>query len=67
MGNQLRLVATAALVVIALAALGIAGNMDKQDAEQRHSTYCEMVQTFKESNGAYGWPDYKGIYQEVCK
>lgn len=31
------------------------------------TTYCEMVQTFKETNGRYGWPDYRGIAAEVCK
>ena len=34
---------------------------------QEQSLYCEMVQIHKESNGNYGWPDFKGIAEEVCK
>lgn len=29
--------------------------------------YCQQVQLFEESDGKYGWPDYKGIYYTDCK
>lgn len=32
---------------------------DGDDAEQQQSLYCEMTKTFKETNGEYGWPEYK--------
>lgn len=29
--------------------------------------YCEMVTIYQQSGGQYGWPDYRGNYNEVCK
>lgn len=29
--------------------------------------YCEMVSIYQQSGGQYGWPDYRGNYNEVCK
>lgn len=29
--------------------------------------YCEMVALYKDTRGEYGWPDYKGTYEEECK
>jgi hypothetical protein len=37
------------------------------DLEQQQALYCEMVKTFKETQGQYGWPDYRGNAAEVCK
>ncbi|QMP19209.1 hypothetical protein [Pseudomonas phage Persinger] len=37
------------------------------DLDQQQATYCEMVQTFKDTRGQYGWPDYRGNAAEVCK
>lgn len=37
------------------------------DLDKEQSLYCEMVQTFKETKGQYGWPDYRGNAAEVCK
>ena len=42
-----------------------ATNGDELSQEQR--LYCEMVQIHKESNGNYGWPDFKGVAEEVCE
>lgn len=28
--------------------------------------YCEMVGIYNETNGQYGWPDYRGNADEVC-
>lgn len=29
--------------------------------------YCEMVAIYQQSGGQYGWPDYRGNYNEVCR
>lgn len=29
--------------------------------------YCEMVTIYQQSGGQYGWPDYRGNYNEVCR
>ena len=42
-----------------------ATNGDELSQEQR--LYCEMVQIHNESNGHYGWPDYRGVARRVCK
>lgn len=28
--------------------------------------YCEMVKIHIDSNGQYGWPDFRGIYYREC-
>lgn len=38
---------------------------DELDKDQ--ALYCGMVQTFKQTKGQYGWPDYRGNAAEVCK
>ena len=43
----------------------VATNGDELSHEQR--LYCEMVQIYKESNGHYGWPDFKGVASEFCQ
>ena len=37
------------------------------DLAKEQSLYCGMVQTFKETHGQYGWPDYRGNAAKVCK
>lgn len=37
------------------------------DEEKQESLYCEMVNTFIETDGKYGWPDYNGNYNKICK
>lgn len=50
-----------ALAVVAIiAALGIAGNGDLEEAQRAESEYCANVET-------EAWPDYRGIYSEVCE
>jgi len=38
---------------------------DSEVAQDQLDTYCEMVQ-LRMQNPDLGWPDYKGIYNEVC-
>lgn len=50
-----------ALAVVAIiTALGIAGNGDLEEAQRVESEYCANVETGS-------WPDYRGIYSEVCE
>lgn len=28
--------------------------------------YCEMVKIYIDSNGQYGWPDFRNIYYREC-
>lgn len=37
------------------------------DLDQQRALYCEMVETFKNTGGEYGWPDYKGTYRSDCQ
>lgn len=37
------------------------------EQQQQQDLYCEMVGIYKETKGEYGWPDYKGNAEEVCK
>jgi len=37
------------------------------EGNEQQDLYCEMVTTFKETGGNYGWPDYNNNYNEVCK
>ena len=45
---------TAALV----AALGLVGKADVEDATAHGSLYCEMVELYQATNGDQGWPEY---------
>lgn len=47
-------------LVLILLAMGLVGNMDFKDAEDRQHHYCEMVES-----GA--WPDYEESYDQVCR
>lgn len=40
---------------------------EPDDLTKAETTYCEMVQQFKETNGQFGWPDYRGDAAKVCK
>lgn len=55
-----------AIIVGALMTIDHARNAP-DDLDHEQATYCEMVKTFKESNGQYGWPDYRGNARRVCK
>jgi hypothetical protein len=63
MNRQDLLIATGILCVL-LAVLHV-GSTDHKSARDDERMYCEMVEIHRASNGAYGWPPYKG--EEVCK
>jgi hypothetical protein len=39
---------------------------DSEESLEAESDYCEMVTLHINSDGALGWPDYKGIYSNAC-
>lgn len=55
-------------LVGAFLALGIAlaNDFGGDSLSTDQKLYCEMVKTFKETNGQFGWPDYRGIDRKVC-
>lgn len=55
------------LVVLGLITLSNVIDGQPDDLEQQRALYCEMVETFKNTGGEYGWPDYKGSYERDCK
>lgn len=55
--NKSHFLAAALLAVVV--ALGLVGNSDINAAESAMSEYCEMTALHKETNGQYGWPEYK--------
>lgn len=60
---------TKAKIIIAALVAGYltTGFMDTQDAARSEATYCEMTRLYQETKGQYGWPDYRGNAEEVCK
>lgn len=55
------------LAVLGLISLGNVIDGQPDDLEQQRALYCEMVETFKNTGGEYGWPDYKGTYKRDCR
>ncbi len=57
------------IVAISLAiTLGLVAwlcNTEEPTAEQQN--YCEMVGIWNDTQGEYGWPDYKDNFDEVCE
>ena len=64
MSNKEKLVFALVASIASLCLLEIESDYDVELREQE--TYCEMVSLhFQDPD--IGWPDYKGIYSEVCK
>lgn len=57
----------AVAIVIMLIALASSEFGRPDDLDMQQATYCQMVKTFKATNGQYGWPDYNGNAAEVCQ
>jgi hypothetical protein len=45
----------------------VVGTMEFEDEARQQQLYCDMVKTFEESDGMYGWPDYNNNKKEVCE
>ena len=50
------------VLIVALIVMAILGD----EPEHLQTNYCQMVTIYIESDGEFGWPDYKGNYAEVC-
>ena len=55
--NYLLLAATIAVLILTL---GAAGTADLEEAERARAHYCDMVETWHDTNGRAGWPPYDG-------
>lgn len=54
----------AAIIGILLLVFGLVGKVDQVAEQQEFNHYCRMVKTYQETDGAFGWPDYRNLYQE---
>jgi len=55
------------VVILLMLAACVVGTMEFEDEERQQQLYCDMVKTFQESDGMYGWPDYNNNAKEVCE
>ena len=55
------------LVAIFSVVFGLVGKSDYQVAVDEQRLYCQQTLLFKQTGGQSGWPDYKGIREEVCE
>lgn len=55
-----------AACLVAMFAVGTLAVGQPDDLEHQRALYCEMVETFKNTGGEYGWPDYKDTYRRDC-
>ena len=55
------------LVAIFSVVFGLVGESDYQVAVDEQRLYCQQTLLFKRTGGQSGWPDYKGIREEVCE
>ena len=63
-------VAKISAVISLVAAMMWAGSLDFEDAIAEELHYCSEVLLWKTSsleNRRFGHPDYRGIYEEVCR
>ena len=59
-------VAGIVLAILALIFSGCADPALEKELQAQQDHYCDMVRLHVESNGEYGWVDYKGDYEEKC-
>jgi hypothetical protein len=41
--------------------------IDFEAEQQEADLYCEMVATYNQTGGQYGWPDYKKTFDKYCE
>lgn len=47
--------------------VGLFNTSEHDSLSKEQALYCEMTAAFKNTNGQYGWPDYRGNARKVCK
>ena len=50
----------ALIAIMLFSAVLVVNSLDKRSEAKERDLYCDMVQQFKDTNGQYGWPAYKG-------
>ena len=58
--------AAVAVAIIALV-LGLGGEDDYQEALHQQQIYCDQVAKHRQSDGEFGWPDYRQSAAEECE
>jgi hypothetical protein len=53
-------------LIVVISIFLYASMSDSEASLEAESDYCEMVTMHIDSDGALGWPDYKGIYSNAC-
>lgn len=51
-------------IALLATALLLAGLLDLADQLEAEAHYCEMIKTWEDTHGRYGWPPYRGKCQE---
>ena len=46
--------------------IALANDYGDDSMSKEQALYCEMTGAFKNTNGQYGWPDYRGNARKVC-
>jgi len=64
---MLNLLIVGIVALVLVASLVWSDSMDYKEEVAKNKLYCDMVTTYQETKGDYGWPDYNNNYNEVCK
>ena len=46
---------------------GLVGESDYQEALHQQQIYCDQVAKHRQSDGEFGWPDYRQSAAEECE
>ena len=64
-GRWVKRITVGISILVILSALSFGSASDITDIEAQQNFYCEMVEIHK-ADKSFGWPDYKGIYDQQC-
>ena len=54
------------IMFVIITGVAISVMFDEQEEDRELARYCEMVE-LNNSDKSIGWPDYRNVYDEVCK
>ena len=46
--------------------VGLVGQIDSTIQQATSERYCDMVRTYRMTDGSAGWPDYENRYDRDC-
>lgn len=60
------------VMFLVLFVMGVTGRMDYAHELNQQSEYCSQVELWQSQSSVApehraGWPDYRGVYNEMCK